>query len=104
MMVYIGLDSRFSFEHLGYLPGFLNDTDPRSAREQLDSHYVHGGGWHPIAKFKLNPATGTIKFPGDPTLIPFAMTTLRDERLYFYQHSLVAIVQPDGAFEVARMD
>jgi hypothetical protein len=103
MMTYIGLDPRFGIEDLGLLPMFIDDADERPAREQYDSNYEFGG-WNPIEKFEMFLSNGWIKYPGDPVLKPFAMTSLRDERIYFYRHALVAIVQPDGAFEVARLD
>ena len=103
MMTYIFLDPRCDVEMLGLLPGFLFEEDPRSAREQYDSNYQFGG-WNPIDKFTMDPATGIIQFPGDPKLKPFAMTMLHDERVYFYRHGIVAIVQHDGRFEVARLD
>jgi hypothetical protein len=42
--------------------------------------------------------------PGDPPLLPIAVTMLRDEEIRFYDHSWLAIVQPDGSLEVARVD
>lgn len=101
-MTYIGLDPRFDMEQLGYLPGFLSEDDPRPAREQLDSNYQHGGGWRPLPGWERNG--WIITYPGDPPLKPFALTHLRDETIVFYPHAQVMIVQPDGAFEVARMD
>jgi hypothetical protein len=38
-------------EELGLLPDFIDQNDPRSAREQFDANYGHGGGWHPIDGF-----------------------------------------------------
>ena len=104
MMIYIFLDPRCQPEDLGFIPGFLNEEDKRPAREQLDSNYQHGGGWSPMDKFTMDPATGIIQYPGDPKLKPYAMTSLHDERIYFYRHGFVAIVQSDSKFEVARMD
>lgn len=43
-MVWQGKHPQFSPEMLGYLPNMLNEHDPRSAREQLDDNYQHGGG------------------------------------------------------------
>ncbi len=47
---------------------------------------------------------GGIEYPGDPVLPPIAERMLRYERIVMYPHSLFAIIQPDGKFEVARMD
>lgn len=87
---------------LGYLPSFIHNDDLRPASEQFNERYVYGG-WSPIKKFtKL--ARDYLSYPGDPSLPPIAERNLRAERIVMYPHSLVAIIQPDGTFEVARMD
>ena len=88
---------------LGYLPGFLSEKDPDKAREQLNKNYSHGGGWFPMKRFTKLP-DGRLKYPGDPPLLPLAQTKLRDELIVLYEHEVVAIIQPDGSFEAARMD
>lgn len=103
-MIYIGLDPRFDMEHLGFLPGFLSEDDPHPAREQLDANYQHGGGYRPQPGWKMNPETLRITYPGDPPLAPIAFTKLREELILFYPLELVAIIQPDGSFVVARMN
>jgi hypothetical protein len=45
-----------------------------------------------------------LRYPGDPPLNPLAQARLRDELIVFYDHAIVAIVQEDGSFEVARID
>lgn len=89
-------------EMLGFIPMFLNENDPRSAREQLDANYQHGGGWYPMPKWKMDG--DTIQYPGDKPLKPVAMAHLRDEIIYVYPYSWVCVVQKDGSFEVSRMD
>jgi hypothetical protein len=101
-MIYVGLDRRFDMEQLGYLPGFLSEDDPRPAAEQYDNNYV--GGWRPQPGWEYAPATMRARYPGDPPLYPFAMTMLRDERVLFYPHAYVLVLQPDDTFEMARMD
>ena len=91
-----------NYEMLGYLPDMLSEDDPRSAREQLDANYRHGGGWSPFKGFTMTP-TG-LKYPGDPPQRLLAETTLRDETIRFYDCSWVAVVAPDGSYEIARMD
>jgi hypothetical protein len=88
---------------LGYLPGFLDDDNPCSAREQLDRAYQHGGGWHPLKGHQMLSG-GDLKYPGDPPTPLLAETRLRDEVIRFYRHALVAVVQPDGTYEISRMD
>lgn len=89
---------------LGFIPSFLSEHDDRPAREQLDMNYAHGGGWSPMAMWTFNEADKSIHYPGDPPLRPIAQANLRSEMILVYQHAWVAIVQPDGSYEVARMD
>jgi hypothetical protein len=96
-------------EMLGFIPFFLSDDDPRPAREQLHEAYAHGGGWVPFPRklgntgFKMLP-NGNMKYPGDPETQLLGESMLRTETIRVYNHAWVAIVQPDGTFEVARMD
>ena len=87
---------------LGLIPLFLSESDPRPAREQLDEHYQHGGGWRPIPGFSMSAEA--LHYPEDPPFALLAESKLRDETIRFYDCSWVAIVQPDGTFEVCRMD
>jgi hypothetical protein len=91
-------------EELGLLPDFIDQNDPRPAREQFDANYQHGGGWHPIPGFE-NTKGVSIAYPGDKEYHPIAMWPLRGELIVVYRHSLVAIFQTGtGDFEVARLD
>ena len=89
---------------LGYIPQMVSEGDPRPAREQFHDNYAHGGGWSPIGRWTFNPNDQSIKYPGDERLLPLAVAKLRDETIYVYESAWVCIVQPNGAFEVARMD
>ena len=88
----------------GLIPDMLRTADPRPAREQFDVAYAHGGGWLPFQGFKFNATDQSIKYPGDPSLLPLARGKLRDETILIYPHAWVGILQPNGDFEVARMD
>jgi hypothetical protein len=88
---------------LGFLPGMLNEEDPRPAREQLDTNYAQGGGWRPFQGFRML-SNGNLAYPGDPPMQLLYETQLRNETIRFYDHAWVAIVQPDGSYEIARMD
>lgn len=90
-------------EALGYLPSFLDLDDPRPAREQLHSAYGHGGGWRPFKGFTMQ-GDGNISYLGDPPIKLLAETTLGQELVRFYEHSWVGIIQPDGIYEISRMD
>lgn len=89
---------------VGYLPQMLNEDDPRPAREQFHTAYAHGGGWNSFKGFTFNPEKRTIKYPGDPPHRPVGHTQLRDETIIVYEHAWVLILQPDGTYEIARMD
>lgn len=88
-------------EVLGFIPSFLDPDDPRPAAEQFNARYI--AGWHPFEGFTLL-GNGDLKYTGDPPLHPLAMTNLRDEQITFYEYAWVMIMQPDGSWEVARMD
>jgi hypothetical protein len=102
-MVYV-IQPGFTPDHLGYLPGFLSTEDERPAKQQFDANYQHGGGWRPLPDWKLDPETKQLTYPGDPPLMPFAVTTLRGEIILFYPDAQVLVLQKDGSFEVSRMD
>lgn len=88
-------------ENLGYIPGFLDLDDPRPAKDQIRTKYV--GGWFPFKGFVMLQGD-RLMYPGDPTMIPLAETRLRDEIIRYYPSSWVVITQPDGSWEVARLD
>lgn len=88
---------------LGFIPQFVTDADPRPAAEQFNEAYAHGGGWSPMGGWEMR-TDGSIQYPGDPALAPVASAKLRDEEIFVYAHAWVAIRQPNGDFEVARMD
>jgi hypothetical protein len=100
-----------TMEHLGLIPMFLNEMDKRPAREQFEENYAHGGGWRKTSpKWAMDPVSHAITYgvadeegPAE-RYVPLAETKLRDERIFFYDSSWVSIVQPDGSFEVSRVD
>ena len=93
-------------DHVGMIPDFLDESDPRPAKEQIHDNYVHGGGWRNMKGFTLNwlDETPVLQYPGDPKLRPLAVMRLREERIFVYQYGITAIIQPDGSFEAARLD
>lgn len=92
------------FNIVGEIPFWLDEMDPRPARDQLDDHYQHGGGWMPIQGFTLRKKDMALCYPGDPDMMPLAYCALRDERIVFYPHAWVMVLQLDDTFEVCRMD
>ena len=95
-----------TFEMLGIIPMFLDSEDPRSAAQQFDANYAHGGGWRPFGKekWRFRGKDGQLSYPGDPDLMPIAKTQLRGDTIYVYPYGYVCIDPEDGDFEVCRMD
>jgi hypothetical protein len=92
---------RCTIEHWGYIPLFLNEGDPRPAKEQFDDRYQ--AGWKPFIGFTKDDQDG-LHYPGDPIQLPVSEIQFRNERILLYQSSWVCIIQPDGTWEVCRMD
>lgn len=92
-------------DHLGFLPHILDSFDPRPTAEQIEDKYAHGGGWRPYGQgaWALDDDR-TLHFPNDQALKPIARTFIREEQVYLYDHAVVAVVQPDGSFDVVRLD
>lgn len=92
---------------VGFIPQFLDESDPRSAVEQIDTAYQHGGGWRDFKGFQLAGGGGDpyfLTYPGDPHMRELSRATLRDETLVFFKCSWLAVIQPNGSFRVARLD
>lgn len=94
------LHPKATYASLGYIPQFLNVDDPRPAKEQFQTNYI--GGWNPFQGFQKTPQG--LKYPGDPLMVLIASTQLRQETITFYDGAWVAITQPDGSYEISRMD
>ncbi len=90
-------------EALGFIPTFLQDDDPRPAKDQFHERYAHGGGWDSFVGFKMLP-DGSLQYPGDPPYPVIAETRLRDEIVRVYPSAWVSITQADGSYEVCRID
>lgn len=105
-MIWHLVHPHMTLEHLGLIPSFVSEDDPRPAAEQFDERYKFGG-WRPMDGFKLrrdgSPQNWTLTYPGDPALPVLAYAHLRDEIILFFPYSWVAVVSADG-FEVSRMD
>lgn len=88
---------------IGFVSLMLNEHNPKSAAEQLNDGYQHGGGWTPFKGFTLDDQNN-LKYPGDPKMKPWAFAKLRDELICVYESAWFAVIQPDRSFEVCRMD
>jgi hypothetical protein len=110
MINFILIHPKATQETLGFIPGFLSDRNPAPAAEQLHAAYPHGGGWHPMTGWTREAKPGkemddfTIKYPGDSAMRPIAYAKLREEIICFYDCAFVGIFQPNGTFEISRMD
>jgi len=93
-------------EILGFLPVIFDAKDPRSAKEQAEDRYAHGGGWHSFKGFDFDALDASITYPGDPPKHPLATAhlPLSDELVVIYEESWVAILQRDGSIDICRMD
>lgn len=97
------IDMRYHPDNFGLIPTFLDEDDPRPAREQFAERYVYGG-WKPQEGFTTRDGKPTLYYPGDPPLEPVGVMRLRDEMIFIYRFAYVAIFQEDGTFEACRMD
>jgi hypothetical protein len=97
-------------EAAGMLPEILRPDDPRPVKEQLNDRYSHGGGFMASKGF-------TFKKEGDKAILSYEIedddpeiyqewsrSKVNDEELYLFDASFMAIVQPDGTYEVTRVD
>jgi len=94
-------------EKLGYIPQLLNRYSPLPAIKQLNIRYGHWGGWRPFEGFTLNneiEGEAFLEYAGDPPMREIGRGTLRKETIIVFDHAWVAVVQPNGDFEVSRMD
>ena len=102
-------------EQCGFLPHFFREEDPRSAEEQLDESYAHGGGYHPLDNFTVfvkegEPARLVWADPApdeeDRTEEHYeevARAQMRDQTLILFELSFLAIIGPNGV-NVCRVD
>lgn len=93
-----------AIERAGYIPGFLDPDDPRPVKDQINDSYKHGGGWRPFEGVKLDPTTRKLRYPGDPPMTPYLEIRFGDELVLIYPFGWVMIQQPDGTYEVAKVD
>jgi hypothetical protein len=105
-MILFTITDRNKAGQLGFLPTFFDESDPDPAAKQIHRRYAHGGGWHRFEGFELkNDYKGFyLSYPDDPPMREIARGKLRDETIVLFEHSWVAIIQPNLDFEVARVD
>jgi hypothetical protein len=89
-------------EMWGLIPGFLDSSDPRGAKEQFNEHHV--AGWSKFDGFTWDHETGVLSYPGDPPMKPLSGIIFRDEIILLFDFSWVMVIQPDKSWEICRMD
>jgi hypothetical protein len=96
-------------EMLGYLPCWLDPTEPAGAVEQFDRHYRKFGGWRESTGWamigegqqcRLKP----VAYPTDPERPLLAKMQLRDETVLFFHGGYTGVQRPDGSLSIARLD
>jgi len=96
------LDKQLTQKNISYLKFFLHEDDQRSASEQINERYRYGS-WHNFKGFK-HLGDGVIQFQDAPVDYPIAKAHLRAEVIYAYRYDWIAVFQPDGSFEVSRVN
>lgn len=106
MIQFVALSNKVTPYHLGLIPTFLNEHDPRPAVEQIDSNYAHGGGWHDFDGFHFDKENLTLTYPGDPVMRPLAAAKLHgNEYIVIYPSAWVVVLnEKDGTHRVCRVD
>jgi hypothetical protein len=98
MIVMIGGDP----EDWGLIPGFLDESDERGAREQFNARYI--AGWQPFEGFTFDPDTEILSYPGDPPMKALSIMMFRNEIIMLFPSAWVMVLQPDNTWEICRMD
>lgn len=113
MLSFSFLDPRVTPDHIGLIPAFFVELDPRDAIDQINERYAHGGGWFDLKVgergFRQFDDFAKLHYPGDPPLHAYAEATLhlgtdKPERIVIYESGFVAIIQADQSFRVSRLD
>ena len=95
-------------EDAGLLPMIFNEYDNRTAQEQANANYSHGGGWMPFKGFTLDGSSEdgfTLHYPEDDPMRELSRASFHDKTLVLFEGSWVAIIEKDGSMsDVSRMD
>jgi len=95
----------FDVHGLFIVEAMLVRPSSMAARDKINARYAHGGGWHSFEGFeRASPDSHTLTFRGDPPLHPLATMEHAEEVLAFYEGEWLAVFQPDGTFEISRID
>ena len=95
-------------EEAGHLPMIFLEEDPRSAQEQAETNYAHGGGWMSFEGFTLGGSKEngfTLNYPEDQPMNELSRADFHDQTLVLFEGSWVAIIEEDDTMsDVSRMD
>lgn len=104
-------------ESMGIIPTFVSPYDNRSAIEQLNEGYTHGGGWIPFEGFEIDQTEDgwfTLQYPDDPMYIERGRLMLPargetpDELIVIFPHAWVMVVtapfSEEAKTSICRMD
>jgi len=91
-------------ERAGLLPTFFSNDDSRPAYEQLLANYQFGMPGKGFTLTGNSTKDWRLCYPEDPPLRPVSFAMLRGEALVLFEYEWLAILQPDGAFIVHRVD
>jgi len=109
MITWLQMHPQANRDHLGFIAGFFDPEDERTAPEQVNDNYCDI--WHPQAGFQLGgdaefrrPSTLKLYYDGDPPLVPLWAAPFRNQLIVVYEYGYTAIFDPDLGFEVSRLD
>jgi hypothetical protein len=96
------------YSDVGVLPQIFLESDPRTAQEQANERYAHGGGWNSFKGFTLgggDAAGYSLLYPEDPPMPELARASFHNQTLVLFAHAWVGIIDSDNnLIDVARMD
>lgn len=100
---------RASIKTLGFIPGWLHADNAAPLSAQIDQNYKHGGGWYSCRKFwgGIDEDGQLLSKPEDgeaPLPLIASVQHPNGQKLHFYPHEMVAVIFPDGSFDLARID
>ena len=93
---------------LGVIPHWFYEVG-KSCKDIVNENYGHGGGWRRTAlSFVLRtdcPAEEwRLEYPPDPAMFLLAYCVIGLEIFCIFEHAWCAIIQPDGTYEICRID
>ena len=95
-------------QRAGHLPQIIINRDARSAQEQVNARYQHGGGWRSVEGFKLGwPRADeySLNYEGEEPLREVSRALFHGTQvLVLFKYSYLAIVEADKLIDVSRID